>query len=202
MPRNLTGKQMRFAEMVAGGKPLATAYRQAYEPSDDKAPSVYSNAKRAARHPIIAARISELRLELLPAPEDMRRVYEHGLATVIGLSITAEDARVRLRAAQWLCAEAEKREKLPSETVSRAPAESMPTEAVIASLRALYQRAGMSPVAEEPLVVEVAEDEVLEAGVAADHETGEEGLPPAEQESAPMSYRAIPGQFPQKFRRT
>ena len=137
----------------------------------------------------------------MPAPQDMRAIYEHGLAVMLQLSVASPDHRVRLRAAQALCTEAEKREKLPSETVRRAPAETMPTEEVLASLRELYRKAGMSPVAQEPLVVEVAEDEALEAGAAADRETGEEGLQPDEQESAPISYHLpIPGQFPQKFR--
>ncbi len=201
LPRNFTAKQSEFASRVAAGQTLVGAYREVYKPVDGKAASVYANAKRARRHPGIAARIKELQVELMPAPQDMRQIYEHGMAVVLQLSVASPDHRVRLRAAQWLCAEAEKREKLTPETVPRAPAEPMPTEAVIANLRELYRKAGMSPLAQEPLVVEVAEDKTPEAGSAADRESAEEGLPPAEQESAPMSYHLpIPGQFPQKFR--
>ncbi len=202
MPRNLTGKQMQFAASVAAGQTVVGAYREVYQPVDGKAASAYSNAKRARRHPGIAARIKELQLELMPAPQDMRQIYEHGMAVALQLSVTSPDHRVRLRAAQWLCAEAEKREMLSSETVPRAPAEPMSTEAVIANLRELYRRAGMSPVAQEPLVVEVAEDEALEAGVGPDHETGEDGAEPDERENAPASFRAaLPGQFPPKLQR-
>ena len=196
--RNLTAKQAAFAGRVAAGQTVIGAFREVYQPVDGKAASAYSNAKRARKHPGIAARIKELQLELMPAPQDMRQIYEHGMAVALQLSVGSPDHRVRLRAAQWLCAESEKRERLTSETVPRAPSQPMPTEAVIANLRELYRKAGMSPLAQEPLVVEVAEDKTSEAGSAADRENAEEGLPPAEQESPPMSYRTIPGQFPQK----
>ena len=40
MPRNLTGKQAKFAMSVAMGKSLAESYREAYEPSNPTAMSV------------------------------------------------------------------------------------------------------------------------------------------------------------------
>ena len=42
--------------------------------ANDKAASVYQNAKRSARHPGIAARSKELQLELLPDPGDVRAI--------------------------------------------------------------------------------------------------------------------------------
>src|SRR5262249_637509 len=41
---------------------------------------VYSNARRARKHPGIAQRIAELQVKLLPGPEDMKALYEHALA--------------------------------------------------------------------------------------------------------------------------
>jgi hypothetical protein len=115
MPRNLTGKQTKFALSVAMGKSLADSYREAYEPTNPTAVSVYSNARRARKHPGIARRIAELQVELLPGPEDMRALYQHALAVVTQLTLLGEDERVRLRAAQWIAGEAEKRGKLSEE---------------------------------------------------------------------------------------
>jgi hypothetical protein len=115
VPRNLTGKQAKFALGVAVGKSLADSYREAYEPTNPTAVSVYSNARRARKHPAIARRIAELQVKLLPGPEDMKALYDHALAVATQLTILGEDDRVRLRAAQWIAAEAEKSEKLAEE---------------------------------------------------------------------------------------
>src|SRR5262249_28026417 len=115
MPRNLTGKQSKFALGVAMGKSLADSYREAYEPADPTAVSVYSNARRARKHPGIARRITQLQVRLLPGPEDMKALYEHALAVATQLTLLGEDDRVRLRAAQWIAGEAEKRGKLAEE---------------------------------------------------------------------------------------
>ena len=115
MPRNLTGKQAKFAVAVALGKSLADSYREAYEPTNPTAVSVYANARRARKHPGIARRIAELQVKLLPGPEDMKALYQHALAVGTQLSLLAEDDRVRLRAAQWIAAEAEKRGKIAEE---------------------------------------------------------------------------------------
>lgn len=112
MPRNLTGKQAKFALSVALGKSLVGSYRDAYVPGNPKAPSVYANARRARKHPGIARRIAELQVKLLPGPEDMKALYQHALAVGTQLTILGKDDRVRLRAAMWVAAEAEKREKL------------------------------------------------------------------------------------------
>jgi hypothetical protein len=115
MPRNLTGKQAKFAVSVAMGKSLADSYREAYEPSNPKAPSVYGNARRARKHPLVARRIAELQVKLMPGPEDMRALYQYALAVGLQLTVAAEDERTRLRAAQWIAGEAEKSGKLEEE---------------------------------------------------------------------------------------
>jgi hypothetical protein len=115
MARNLTGKQAKFALSVALGKSLADSYREAYEPANPTAVSVYSNARRARKHSGIARRIAELQVKLLPGPEDMQALYQHALAVATQLTLLSEDDKVRLRAAQWLAGEAEKRGKLAEE---------------------------------------------------------------------------------------
>jgi hypothetical protein len=151
MSRKLNSRQMQFATNVAAGKSLVSAYREVYQPANAKAPSVYQNAKRSAKHPGIAARIRELQVELLPAPADMKAIYAHGLAVMIQLSITSEDARVRLRAAEWLCAEAEKREKL--EAVQ--PRNQHQLDKIFSELHDLYRKAPT----QEPLVEVVSDEE-------------------------------------------
>jgi len=36
--------------------------------------SVYANARRTRKHPLVARRIAELQVKLMPGPEDMRAV--------------------------------------------------------------------------------------------------------------------------------
>ena len=140
MPRKLNSRQKQFAASVAAGKPLVAAYREVYQPANGKAPSTYRNAKRAAKHPGISARIEELELEPCPAAKDPQALYEHGLATIIQVSKSPEDRRVQLQAAQWLCAEAEKRARLEALRLEKVrPPERR--EDVIAELRAIYRRA-------------------------------------------------------------
>jgi hypothetical protein len=115
MPRNLTGKQAKFALSVSMGKSLADSYREAYEPSDPKAVSVYSNSRRTRRHPLVARRIAELQVKLMPGPEDMKALYSHALAVALQLTVAGEDDKVRLRAAQWIAGEAVKSGKLEEE---------------------------------------------------------------------------------------
>ena len=115
MPRDLTGKQAKFALGVAMGKSLADSYREAYEPSNPRAVSVYANARRARKHPLVARRIAELQVKLMPGPEDMAALYRHALAVGLQLSVVGEDDKVRLRAAQWLAGEAEKSGKVVEE---------------------------------------------------------------------------------------
>jgi hypothetical protein len=181
--------------------------------------TVYPNSRRALKHPGIAARIKELQLELLPAPEDMRAIYQHGLATILQLSISAEDGRVRFRAAEWLCQEAEKRLRLEAD---RPPNQS---DQVLADLRALYQKAltAQEPPL-EPLVLEVRDEPTVQdaegtlggPGLESSGETASEDevslYPPAAEGvegvrtttgSAPAPYimECVPGHFPPKFRR-
>jgi hypothetical protein len=49
MPRNLTGKQAKFAVSVAMGKSLADSYREAYEPViRRRCRSIQTRAERAS----------------------------------------------------------------------------------------------------------------------------------------------------------
>jgi len=140
MPRKLNSRQKQFAASVAAGKPLVAAYREVYQPANGKAPSTYRNAKRAAKHPGISARIEELELEPCPAAKDPQALYEHGLATIIQVSKSPEERRVQLQAGMWLCAEAEKRAALEASRLEKVrPPERR--EDVIAELRAIYRRA-------------------------------------------------------------
>jgi hypothetical protein len=155
MSRGLNSRQKQFAAKVAAGKSLIGAYREVYQPENGKVATAYRNAKRKAKHPGIAVRIHELQEELLPAPEDMKAVYGHGLATIIQLSNSCEDGKVRLSAAQWLCAEAEKQEEKRRRLEAGKEEREQPREEIIAELRALYRKALPEP---PELVVEVKEE--------------------------------------------
>jgi hypothetical protein len=136
---------------------LVAAYREVYQPANGNSPSAYRRAKRLAKHPGISAQIEELQLERFPAAEDMRAVYEHGLAVIVGLSKSSEDGRVRLQAAQWLCAEAEKRAKLEGARLEKVRVGGEGKEEVIGELRELYRKA--LPEGEVELVEEVRGEE-------------------------------------------
>jgi hypothetical protein len=120
----------------------------------------------------------------------MKQVYTHGLATIIQLSVSSEDSRVRLRAAQWLCAEAEKREKLEGTQAPDHAGE------VVAALRGLYAKAlGAGP----PPLVEPVEAEVA-GQPAEEHPEAEvpENLEPEAADSttaAQFQLERIPGRF-------
>jgi len=193
----LNSRQEKFAASVASGKTLVASYREVYMPSNDKAPSTYRNAKRSAKHPGIAARIKELQLERLPAAEDMRAVYQHGLAVIIGLSASCEDPRVRLSAAQFLIREAEKREKLEEARTRNQREGASPREELIRELRSLYAKALPE---RAPLVVEVSNGGTTDrdATAAAASEDEAEMREPEEIGStggAQFRLEKIPGRF-------
>ena len=95
MPRELTGKQEKFAVGVVMGKSQVDSYRAAYAPSDPMAECVYKNARRTRRNPLVSRRIAELQVQLLPGPEDMRALYRHALAVGLQLTVMAKDEKVR-----------------------------------------------------------------------------------------------------------
>jgi len=212
MSRNLTGKQAKFALEVAMGKSLADSYREAYGPSNPTARSVYTNSQRARRHPLVSQRIAELEMQLMPGPEDMKAARQHALAVGLQLTVVAKDERVRLRAAQFVAAEAAKSEKLEEE---ERKAEGRPQ--VIAELKGLYRKALGSAKASvvEPTKGEQKTEDIPGAG---DHEAfapqAQSGLElveepePAETEnSEPPAPRyewvercvSKPGHFPPQF---
>jgi hypothetical protein len=95
MPRELTGKQEKFAVGVAIGKSQVDSYREAYTPTDPKAESAYRNARRTRKHPLVAQHIAELQVKLMPGPEDMRALCQHSLAVGLQLTVMAKDEKVR-----------------------------------------------------------------------------------------------------------
>jgi hypothetical protein len=161
MPRELTGKQEKFAVGVAIGKSQVDSYREAYTPTDPKAESVYKNARRTRKHPLVAQRIAELQVKLMPGPEDMRALYQHSLAVGLQLTVMAKDEKVRLSAARFVAAEAEKSRKLEEEVRKPADRElAEEPEEIIAELRCLYAQA--LPGKAEPSVLEGETEEVVE----------------------------------------
>jgi hypothetical protein len=213
---------MQFAASVASGKALVTAYREAYKPANDRAPSVYQNAKRAAKHPQIAERIQQLQLQLLPGPDDIRKIRGHALAVAIQLSVSSEDDRVRLKSAAWLYAEAGRLETLEAAR----PRDQR--EEIISELRDLYHKAlGPRDSSMELVVEEVrnaAAAEEAEGALVGDVEPPEESsvqeevsreTPPVAEDdvaqpgttTAPAPRRYImerttpPGFFPAKFKK-
>jgi hypothetical protein len=123
--------------LVAAGSTRAGAYRKIYNVTTMKAPSVLREARRLAKVPHVAARIVELELALLPAPEDLKAIRDHAVATGIHLSNVAADERVRLASAKWLV-----------EVVDKGNAAEQ--ERLLEELRALYFRA-------ESMTAELAE---------------------------------------------
>jgi hypothetical protein len=160
MPKNLTSRQLKFAAAVAGGKTQTVAYKEAGYTTNGKPRTAVRNARALAQNAAVRVSIREMQLQLLPAPGDMKAVYEHGLATILQLT-KCEDSKVRLAAAEWLCAEAEKqaekRKTLEAEKreTQEAARTSDPQE-ILSRLGALYQKA--LP-AQEPLVEEVSDEE-------------------------------------------
>lgn len=63
----LTDKQEKFAILVAAGKHLIEAYREAYPNSKAKDNAVYVEASRMAANPKIALRIEQLRKPMIEA---------------------------------------------------------------------------------------------------------------------------------------
>ena len=189
MPRNLTGKQAKFALNVALGGTLADSYRQAYEPANPTAVSVYSNARRARKHPGIARRIAELQVALLPGPEDMKALYQHALAVGTQLTVLGKDDRVRLRAAMWIAAEAEKRGNLAEEARERHEEELEKLQEILGA-PAAEDKAPARSGAEILAAIRQAPPEELEIPKAPTLEIRyvEECVSP-------------PGQFPPRFRR-
>jgi hypothetical protein len=222
--RELTYKQKKFAALVAGGSTRAGAYRKVYDVAAMKAGSVLREGRRLAKLPHVAARIAELELALLPAPEDLKAIRDHAVATGIHLSNVAGDERVRLASAKWLV-----------DVVDRGNAAEQ--ENLLKELRALYLRAvavtseTAEPQVEEmrpaalPLDFEVgggAADEPLRAedsdglglvprpsavsvSESVTAQSSADRADTSQQQSARRGFREVrvspPGFFPAKFRR-
>jgi hypothetical protein len=201
MPRELTTKQKQFATEIAMGAGKTEAYRRAYRPPEERAPSVYVNAKRIAKLPHIASAIAELRLRYMPTEASMAALYQHGLATMVDLS-NSDDPRARFAAAKFLCDEAREHREVVTST---AAAEQ---DRLLEGLRELYRRIqGRSGDAEE-LNTDGKEQagRVAEAGepieacgsteeieIASDAESPEEQLGAERPGDEPVF---VPGRFP------
>jgi hypothetical protein len=215
MERELTVRQRRFAAGVASGLSKAKAYGLAYKGNNMKRSTLETAAKQLAKKTRVKAEIERLTLEMLAPVEDMRRAYEHAFSTILRLTIESSDDRLRFDAARWLRAEYERREQL----AEKAPPG--PTEAVIADLRRLYEKALGPRDEENPLVLEIdAENEravtlapppepsqlaanaLAEEPADADDSPTERETRLNSQDSEPMFRReAIPGRFPPEFRK-
>jgi hypothetical protein len=208
VPRQLTEKQLRFATEIAMGKGKTAAYRAAYSPANGKLPSVYSNSKRTAKLPHVAAAVAELRLRYMPAEASMEALYQHGLAVMLELT-NSDDARARFAAARFLCEEAGERRKAAS---------SVDPEPLLQKLRELYQTLHDDSCIDEQQVADIeVEDGELEPGgqVAAESVNGKlEALETAECNSADehvgpqvvesetaFELLPVPGRYPPQFRR-
>jgi hypothetical protein len=195
MPRNLTGKQAKFAVSVAMGKSLADSYREAYEPSNPTAVSVYSNARRTRKHPLVARRIAELQVKLMPGPEDMRAAYQHALAVGLQLTVAAEDDRTRLRAAQWIAGEAEKSGKLEEEARKLRAEDVRKIEEILAAAQIAHETAAKEDAPPAKSAAEFLE-EIRQAPTEA-----EVPKPPAPEVHYIEKLVSKPGHFPPQFER-
>ena len=70
---NLTGKQARFATLVAGGLNLSESYRRAYDAQGMSAGALRVEAHRLSRHPKIVRAVKALRQG---CPKTKRQVAE------------------------------------------------------------------------------------------------------------------------------
>jgi hypothetical protein len=169
MPRNLTTRQLKFAAAVASGKTQIAAFEEAGYGVSGKRTTAVRNAKKTAQNAEVRAAIEKMRRQLLPDPGDVREIRTHAMAVIVGLSMDAEDEKVRLAAGQWLYEETGKqmaqiaeRERLEAGRAARTPDHLE----VVAQLRALYRKALPG---QEPPLVEAVSDETADglAGEAA-----------------------------------
>ena len=61
MSKNLTAKQLKFAQLVASGETKADAYRQSYDVRTTKADRIASRASTISKNPEVAEMIKKLR---------------------------------------------------------------------------------------------------------------------------------------------
>jgi hypothetical protein len=212
MPRSLTEKQKQFATQIAMGAGKTAAYRTAYKPADERAPSVYSNAKRLAKHPGVAAEAAQLRLRYMPAEGTMEALYQHALATMVDLT-NSDDSRTRYAAAAWLYQEAKEHRKLVAST----PAGNASGRALEA-LRALYKNIqepneGTEPIAWDASDEHAAMDSGAGKALAPEEEhvahesvpqltTADEGRAlAAPANGLVFKTVSVPGRFPPQFRK-
>lgn len=99
----LTAKQENFAELVAMGRPQATAYRLAYDAKCMSDPTVWSEASRLMHHPKVTARVVELRAENDTIRHSLVLDQEKAiLAQLQHEALTAKTDNARIRALELL----------------------------------------------------------------------------------------------------
>jgi hypothetical protein len=96
--RMLTAKQGRFAQLVARGESLSSAYRGAYDTSRMAPSSIHVNASKLAANAKVALRIAELRRGAAEyAVLDVVSVLEE-FATLRDAALAKGHLRIALRA--------------------------------------------------------------------------------------------------------
>ena len=221
MARKLSVRQRKFASLVAEGKTQIAAYEEAGYSTKGKRETAGRNARQLAQHAEVRANIEEMRDRLLPSPGDLRKINEHALAVIVGLSQDARDEKVRLQAAEWLHEETGRqiaeRERLAKIEQQRGPRRESDQQ-IIHELRMLYAKA--LPGLEPPLLEAVsdgapddqageapAENRPLAEPARAEDEAPEPGevkvSSGAEHLKPPVQFRMerIPGYFPARYRR-
>jgi hypothetical protein len=101
--QGLTAKQEVFAQAVSNGLTLADAYRAAYEASDMKEATIWSESSRLMANPRVTARIGQLirakEQETLNEAVELRRMVIQRLTREAEI---AEPASARIRALELL----------------------------------------------------------------------------------------------------
>lgn len=179
MERELTWKQEKFAAARAMGKSWVDSYREAYEPSNPKAASVYPRAHRTRDNPRVLKRIQELREYLLPLPV-IQGFHQRAVAAALEVAEKGKDDKARVSALQVVMRGLEKSQKFEEE-VRKPPkkpeekkkpeeerAEMMEERAqLVEELRELY-RAALPEKAQADAVVESDAEKLEENLVAED----------------------------------
>jgi phage terminase small subunit len=86
----LTAKQEAFAQSIANGDDQATAYRTAYDAQNMKDETVYSNASRLMNNSKVAARVAELKAQVVEKQLWTREMSVKGLMSAYRIALEAK----------------------------------------------------------------------------------------------------------------
>ncbi len=99
----LTAKRERFARLIAQGKTQADAYREAYDAVGMQDATVWTEASKLARHPKVAIRVDELKMEAEVVRREMLMNREEAiLQRLEHEAMTAKTDSARIRALELL----------------------------------------------------------------------------------------------------